>query len=223
MGGNVFKDTTPFDHREIPEIETALNSVLKNLNVACIPFGSVATPTPGKVSGDYDTMVDENVLSRLFQEKNSRNIRKNLKKKFTDAGYEATLNGIAVHVKVPVKDHYCQADIMVVPNALSISKFHVHNIPEGSPYKGMHKHLALFYVARKRGLLWSAFQGLFTRNEDGSKGDFVTYNPEKIAYLLFGTLAHKNSLNSFEDIVNSLSKEEAAEMIAALKEDPSWK
>jgi hypothetical protein len=223
MGGNVFKDVTPFDHKQIPEIESRLNSVLTTLSVRAIPFGSVAKPTPGKVSGDYDTMVDENFLSRYFGEKNPRNIRKTLKDRFTDAGYEATLNGIAVHVKVPVEDKFYQADVMVVPNTLSISQFHIHDIPKGSPYKGVHKHLALFYVARSKGLLWSAFQGLYTRNSDGSRGDFITYNPEKVAYLLFGTKADKNSLNSFEDIVRSMPEKDVEEMIEFFKTDPSWK
>lgn len=223
MGGNVFKDTVPFDHSRIGIIRKHLDAVLEPLGSKVIPIGSTATPTVGKTSGDYDVIVDETALMRVFNEKNPRMIRKNLQRAFADAGETATLNGMAVHVKVPDGDKFYQADVLVVPNAAAVSKFHIHNIPTGSKYKGVHKHLALMYLAKRKGLLWSAFQGLFNRNSEGKRGDFITADLDTIAYLLIGVDATEKDLGSFESIVSALLPDEAATMIKELQEDPSWK
>lgn len=223
MGGNVFKNTVPFDHTQIPKIKNQINSVLETLGVVLLPFGSTANPVAGKVSGDYDVMVDENVLARKFDERTPRNIRKKLKDAFDNAGFETTLNGIAVHVKVLVNGFAHQVDIMVVPNATKVVLFHLHQIPPGSPYKGVHKHLALSYLARSKGLLWSAFQGLYNRDAEGKRSDFITADLDTIAYLLLGTHSDKTMLNSFEDIVSALPADQAAAMLEELRTDPSWK
>lgn len=223
MGGNVFKGTEPFDHSKIDAISQTLDTVINKLGIKVIPIGSTATPTPGKTSGDFDVLVDENVLARQWNERNPRNIRKLLKKQFEESGFEATLNGVAVHVKVPVNGHYHQADILVVPDAAAISRFHVHRIPAGSPYKGVNKHLAMNYLARKKGLLWSAFQGLYRRDAEGRRADFITNDIDRIAYILLGVNSTEHSLDSLENIISSLPEDEAKEMMADLVVDPSWK
>jgi hypothetical protein len=223
MGGHVFKNTVPFDHKKIPKIKEQIDSVLAPLGIIVFPFGSTAIPVPGKTSGDYDVMVDENVLARKFVEKNPRSIRKKLKEYFDQAGFETTLNGIAVHINVAIDNDHHQADVMVVPNATKVVQFHLHQIPPGSPYKGVHKHLAMSYLARSKGLLWSAFQGLYRRDQDGKRGDFITADLDTIAYLLLGVDSNKTQLNSFEGILSALTKDEADRMLLDLEADPSWK
>lgn len=223
MGGNVFKDVVPFDHSQIGAIEQQLNSVLAQIGVSAIPIGSTATPTVGKVSGDFDVLVEERTLAQLFNEDNPRKIRKKLKDLFDQSGATTKLNGIAVHVRVPVAGRAYQADILVAPQAKQVSRFHIHKIPTGSPYKGVHKHLAIMYLAKSKGLLWSAFQGLFTRDNDGKRGDFITNNLDKIAYLLIGVNGKEQDFDCFENIVAALPAEFATKMIADLLNDPSWK
>lgn len=223
MGGNVFKGTEPFDHSKIDAISQTLNNVIDKLGVRVIPIGSTATPTPGRVSGDFDVLVDETVLARMWNERNPRNIRKLLKKQFDETGLETTLNGVAVHVKVPVDGHYHQADILVVPHAEAVSRFHIHCIPAGSPYKGVNKHLAMNYLARKKGLLWSAFQGLYRRDSEGKRGDFITDDIDRIAYILLGVDSTVQSLDSLESMIAVLPQAEADEMMQELVNDPSWK
>lgn len=223
MGGNVFTDVVPFDHSQIGAIEQHLNSVLSQAGVCVIPIGSTATPTVGKTSGDFDVLVDERSLAQLFNEDNPRNIRKRLKDLFDQSGATTKLNGIAVHVRVPVDGRAYQADILVAPQAQQISRFHIHKIPPGSQYKGVHKHLAMMYLAKSRGLLWSAFQGLFTRDKEGRRGDFITNKLDTIAYLLIGVNGKEQDFDCFENIVAALPEEFANKIIADLREDPSWK
>ena len=223
MGGNVFTDVVPFDHSQIGAIEKHLNSVLAQVGVCAIPIGSTATPTAGKKSGDFDVLVEERSLAQIFNEDNPRNIRKRLKNLFDQSGDTTKLNGIAVHVRVPVGNEAYQADILVAPQAKEISKFHIHKIPQGSRYKGVHKHLAMMYLAKSKGLLWSAFQGLFTRDKAGKRGDFITNKLDTIAYLLIGVNGKEQDFDCFENIVAALPVEFATKMIADLREDPSWK
>lgn len=223
MGGNVFNDVVPFDHSQIGAIATHLDSVLAQVGVCAIPIGSTATPTAGKKSGDFDVLVEERILAQVFNEDNPRAIRKKLKELFDQSGDTTKLNGIAVHVRVPLNNEAYQADILVTPRAKEISKFHIHKIPAGSKYKGVHKHLAMMYLAKSKGLLWSAFQGLYNRDQDGRRNDFITSNLDTIAYLLIGVNGKEQDFDCFENIVAALPEDFAAKMIADLKEDPSWK
>jgi hypothetical protein len=223
MGGNVFIDVVPFDHSQIGAIAEHLDSVLSQIGVSVIPIGSTANPVVGKKSGDFDVLVEERILAQVFNEDNPRNIRKKLKDLFDKSGDTTTLNGIAVHVRVPINNEAYQADILVTPQAKEVSKFHIHKIPANSKYKGVHKHLAMMYLAKSKGLLWSAFQGLFNRNKEGKRGDFITNKLDTIAYLLIGVNGKEQDFDCFESIVAALPVDVANKMIADLKEDPSWK
>lgn len=223
MGGNVFKDTVPISHQQFSMIAEKLDTVINQTGAKLIPIGSTATPKNEKYSGDYDVLIDEIYLSNFFKEKNSRNIRKKLKTLFDQNGDTATLNGIAVHVRVPIDNVAVQADILVVPDAETISKFHIHQIPQGSPYKGVNKHLALNYLARKQNLLWSAFQGLFRRDADGKRAGFITNDIDRVAYILLGVNADSSSLDCIENMIQVMNPEDAEQMMIALKQDPSWK
>jgi hypothetical protein len=223
MGGNVFKDVEPFDHNKVELIKSAIFPVLDKLRVAAFPIGSTARPTPGHISGDYDVLVDERPLASSLKETNPKKLRKLLSDKFVEAGFETALNAISVHVRVPDGDHAYQVDVSVVAYARQISEFHIHTIPEGSPYKGTNKHIALCYLARKQNLLWSCFQGLYSRDENGKRGDLITLYSEQVSYVLLGANSTSASLGSLESILAALPKDEADAMMEVIVDDPKWK
>jgi hypothetical protein len=223
MGGNVFKDAEPFDHSKVELIECLIFPVLDKLRVAAFPIGSTARPTPGRISGDYDVIVDERPLASSLKETNPKKLRKLLRDKFIEAGFETALNGVSVHVRVPDGEHAYQVDVIVVPNARQISEFHIHNIPEGSPYKGTNKHIALCYLARKQNLLWSCFQGLYSRDENDKRGDLITFYIDQVSYVLLGANSTRESMGSLEGILAALPEDEAAAMMEVIVNDPKWK
>ena len=222
-GGNVFPDVVPFDHKDIKAIIDQLNNVVNTTGAHAIPIGSTATPTPGKMSGDMDLIVDQSELENFFKNNDPKALRKELRALFDKAGFQTAQSGVSVHVRVPVGNEAHQADIMVTPKASSVSKFHIHSIPTGSPYKGLNKQLAMAYLAKKKNMLWSAFQGLFSRNDAGKKGEFVSDDIDEIAKILLGPTATAANLGSVESIAKSLPKDQADQMMADLKADPSWK
>lgn len=222
-GGNVFPDVTPFDHKIVGDIVKQINSVLDTTGAKAIPIGSTATPTPGKQSGDMDIIVDQDALAQFFKNDDAKTLRKDLRSLFDKAGLQTAQSGVSVHVRVPVGNAAHQVDVMVVPQAEIVSKYHIHTIPKGSPYKGLNKQLAMANLAKKKNMLWSAFQGLFGRNEAGKKGEFITSNIDEIAKLLIGPNASGKDLGSLESIMQALPKKEADQLLADLKADPSWK
>jgi hypothetical protein len=221
-GGNVFADAEPFDHKDVPAILNSVNSALEGTGIKAIPVGSAATPTPGKQSGDMDVIVDEKAVLDFFKAKDAKSGRKALNDYIAAKGLETAQSGINVHVRVPVGDSFAQVDIMVTANAEKVSKFHTHSIPQGSPYKGVNKQLVMAILAKSKGYMWSAWQGLFSRNAEGKKGDFVTDDMNEIAEILTG---NKDAavLGSVESILDNLPKDEAQALLARAKEDPNWK
>jgi hypothetical protein len=170
-GGNVFADATPFDHKDVPAILKTVNSALQGTGITAIPVGSAATPTPGKKSGDMDVIVDEKAVLDFFKAKDAKSGRKALNDYIAGKGLETAQSGINVHVRVPIGQEAHQVDVMVSANADKVSKFHKHDIPAGSPYKGVNKQLIMAILAKQKGYMWSAWQGLFSRTPEGKKGD----------------------------------------------------
>jgi hypothetical protein len=221
-GGNVFADATPFDHKNVGAILKTVNNSLEGTGIRAIPVGSAATPTPGKQSGDMDVIVDEKAVLDFFKAKDAKTARKALNDYIAGKGLQTAQSGINVHVRVPVEDSFAQVDIMVSQNAERVSQFHKHNIPAGSPYKGVNKQLIMAILAKSKGYMWSAWQGLFSRTPDGKKGEFVTDDLDAIAEILTGK---KSSavLGSVESILDALPKDQADALLAKAKEDPNWK
>lgn len=223
MGGNVFSNCIPCNQKHIPEIVKKLDKILEKLNSKSIPIGSSANPVDGCFSNDIDIIVDMWPLMNYFKLKDHKKVRKRLAEYFRGQGYEATQNAISVHLKFPFEGNYYQIDIMIVEQAETVSRLHIHKISKGSEYKGVHKHLALMYLSKKKGFLWSAFQGLYRRNDTGKKDTLVTRDLDQISYLLIGKDSSAETLDCFENIVAALPLEESREMIEKLKLDPSWK
>ena len=124
---------------------------------------------------------------------------------------------------MPLGGEHHQLDIMVVQDAGTVSQFHKHDIPQGSQYKGIHKQLAIAKIAKAKGLLWSAWKGLFVRNPNGKAGEFVSSDLDQIAKVLLGDNKTANDLGSLETILASLPKDQADALMAELQQDRNWK
>jgi hypothetical protein len=221
-GGNVFANAEPFDHKDVPSILKTINGALQGTGIEAIPVGSAATPRPGQQSGDMDVIVDEKTVLDFFKAKDAKSARKALNDYITGKGLETAQSGINVHVNVPVGDQYHQVDIMVTGNAPRVAKFHTHDIPQGSPFKGVNKQLMLAMLAKSKGYMWSAWQGLFDRNPEGKKGNFVSDDLDEIAKVLMGPQANSSNLSSVEGIMKGLPDDEAAALLDRARQDPNW-
>lgn len=222
MSGNVFTNTVPFDHKQIPKINKKIDKILKKVGTKSWPIGSGAAPVPGKMSGDLDVIVDADALANAFQNTDIKSVRHQLRSMFDDAGYETAQSGVNVHVKVPLDDQFHQVDIMIVKNAKHTAGFHTHIIPDGSPYKGAHKHMLLSALAREQNLLWSPYEGLFTRDNNGKRNKLLTNNLNDIADTLLGINAKGSDLSSVESILAKLPKNRADSIIYKLAQDSNW-
>lgn len=217
MGGNVFQGTKPFDHSKIEGMMKKINSVLKQTKAQAIPIGSGATPKPGKISGDLDMIVDQGFLGSYFNQKKPIDIKKGLQALFDRAGFDTAISGQSVHVKVPAEGEFHQVDIMIVPDAATAAKFHTHSIPDGSQYKGKHKHIAMSWLAKQQNMKWSPYKGLINRDTN----ELVSNDLDEIAKILIGPNAKAIDLGSVENIANALP-DGGEEMMAALSQDKGF-
>jgi hypothetical protein len=221
-GGNVFQDAEPFDHKDVPDILRKVNNALAGTGIQAIPVGSAATPTPGRTSGDMDVIVDERAVLEYFGAKDAKHARKALNDYMTAKGFQSAQSGINVHIRVPLGRHAHQVDIMVTPKADVVSKFHTHDIPQNSPYKGVNKQLMLAILAKQKGYMWSAWQGLFARTPEGKKGEFVSDDLDTVAQTLLGAKATHRNLGSVEAILQALPPDQAHALLAKAREDANW-
>jgi hypothetical protein len=221
-GGNVFANSEPFDQKFVPDILGTINKALKSTGIQAIPVGSAATPKEGRQSGDMDVIVDEQSVLEFFKAKDAKAARKELSAFIQQQGLETAQSGINVHVNVPVGQAHHQVDIMVTANAPKVAKFHTHDIPAGSPYKGVNKQLMMAILAKQKGYMWSAWQGLFSRTPEGKKGEFVTDDLNQVAQLLLGNIASAANLSSVENIMRAMPDDKAAELLDRARQDPNW-
>ncbi len=221
-GGNMFTGTTSYDQAVVPEVLQILNNALSGAKLKVIPVGSGANPTKGKISNDFDVMTDENAVKAFFKTNDPKEARKKLAEYLKNLGFQTAQSGIIVHVLVPVANMGIQADIMVTPQADAIAKFHTHSLPANSPFKGKNKVIALSYLAKLKGYMFSPWQGLFKRNPDGKKGELISNDIDTVAKILLGQGATAADLGSVESILKKLPRGEADKMLADLRSDPNW-
>ena len=218
----MFLNTTSFDQALIPQVLKIINDAVAGARLKVVPVGSGATPVKGKVSGDFDVMTDEDAVKAFFKTQDAKEARRKLAEYFKNLGFETAQSGVIVHVLVPVGETNVQTDIMVTPQAETIAKFHTHNIPQNSPYKGKNKVLTIASLAKKRGYLFSPWQGLFKRTPDGKKGEFTSNDIDTVAKILLGKSATAADLGSVESILAKLPKADANQLITDLRADPNW-
>ena len=214
-GGNIFQGTADFDQKLIPDMMKQINGVMTKAGVKALPIGSGATPTPGKMSGDLDMIADAGQLIKRFKAPDVKTAKVELEKMFQQAGFETKKTGQIVHVKTNVGDSAQQVDIMVVDNGETASKFHVHDIPKGSPYKGVHKQIMIADLAKEKGFKWSPYKGLVNRDTN----ELVSNDLENIAKQLIGPNATASDLGSVESILAKMPS--AKEIVDKYEADPN--
>ena len=223
MSGNVWKDTDYYDQANAEDIEAELKKYLKNTGLIIYRIGSAATPTPGKLSGDLDVMVDLDIAANRFNQMNPKKVRIALEQFLQQQGLETKLNSVTVHVKLPFGNKFHQVDIKVVKNADVVHKFHIHNIPKGSPWKGVNKQLMMNTLASSQGMLWSPDEGLYARDSNGKKAELLSTDLDNIAEYLLGYSAKARDLGSVESIITAIpSKEKQTEIFEIAKSSASW-
>jgi Family of unknown function (DUF6267) len=222
-GGNVWPDTVPFDQAIAHLLANETNRYLSGVGGHAYIIGSSATPTKGKMTGDLDVMVDLGILMHKFGTKDGKTTRVELEKFLQSQGLETKKTGTQVHIKLPFKNNFHQVDIKVVAHAAHVHKLHIHDIPAGSPYKGVHKQVILSTLASKLGMLYGADEGLYARDPAGKKAQFITYDLDEIAKKLLGNGATAKNIGSVEAIMNSI-KDPAlkAEILQRASEGSSW-
>jgi hypothetical protein len=140
----------------------------------------------------------------VFGTTDAKTTRKALNDFLQKQGLQTKQAGVTVHTRVPMGDKFYQADIKVVPNAANVAQFHRHDIPKGSPYKGVNKQLVMNALASTQGMLWSPDEGLYKRDNAGKKAELLSDNWDQIAKYLLGQGATGQDLGSVESIMNKI-------------------
>jgi len=206
-GGNIWPESEHFDQAIASHLAHETNKYLKGVQTGVHLIGSAATPTPGKMSGDLDVMVDLNQLMQQFGTKDGKTTRAELEKYLQSKGLQTKKTGVTVHILLPYKGKFYQVDIKAVGNAEKVHKFHHHSIPAGSPYKGVHKQMMMNALASSQGMLWSPDEGLYARDELGKKSNFISDDLDVIAHHLLGKHAKGSDLGSVESILAAIPDE----------------
>lgn len=190
-GGNVFKlaDGSEATQRiaradVIPTVQWL--EQLTGLNLVDNMLGSTGYK---ETSGDLDLAVDASKISKEVL------VQQLLKKGIEPTDIKKT--GDSVHFKTPIngeaKNGYVQTDFMFGdPN---FQRFSMTGSPEGSPFKGMHRHVLLASIAKAQGMKWSYKNGLMDR----ATNEVISKDPSEIAHKLFNGSAA--DLASVETIV----------------------
>jgi len=193
-GGNVFKlaDGKPATGRITRDNVVPTVQWLEQLTGLNLVDNMLGTTGKKESSGDLDLAVDASKISKdvLIQQLMSKGIPSTDMKK----------TGDSVHLKTPIlgdkANGYVQTDFMF--GEPEFQRFSMTGSPEGSPYKGMHRHILLASIAKALGMKWSYKNGLVDRETN----EIITKNPAEIAKkLLNGT---PKDIVSVETIINKI-------------------
>jgi hypothetical protein len=127
-GGNIWPESEGFDQAIAQHLVNETNRYLKGLKTSAHVIGSAATPTPGKISGDLDVMVDVTHLMQQLGTTDGKATRVELEKYLQKQGLATKKTGVTVHILLPYKGKFYQVDIKTVANAEKVRKFHHHII-----------------------------------------------------------------------------------------------
>ena len=222
-GGNIWPESENFDQAIAQHLAHETNRYLSGVKTSVHLIGSAATPTPGKMSGDLDVMVDLNQLMQQFGTKDGKTTRAELEKYLQGKGLQTKKTGVTVHILLPYKNKFYQVDIKAVGNAERVHKFHHHSIPAGSPYKGVHKQMMMNALASSQGMLWSPDEGLYARDAMGKKSEFISDDLNVIAKKLLGSHAKGSDLGSVESILAARPDEDRRnEIFQQASSGASW-
>ena len=193
-GGNVFKlaDGTPATTRIARDDVVPTVQWLEGITGLSLVDNMLGTTGRKETSGDLDLAVDADKISKevLIQQ---------LLNKGVDQA-DIRKSGDNVHLKTPIlgdpANGYVQTDFMFGRPAWQ--HFAMAGSPEGSPYKGLHRHLLLASIAKAQGMKWSYKNGLMDRETN----QVITQDLTEIAQKLFGGMPA--DLASVETIVSKI-------------------
>ena len=229
-GGNIWPDVeTNFDPSVIGKpLSQTTQQYLKPLGVTLEVIGSCWKPRydsngDAVKSNDLDSMIELTTLMQYFKTDDPSVVRKSLASFLNKQNIETKLTGVTVHARIPLSGKFYQADIKVVKNAAKVAQFHRHEIPQGSPYKGVNKQMMMNALASSQGMLWSPDEGLYKRDAGGKKSELLSDEWDQIAKYLLGKQASGKDLGSVESIINAIPDKNRKEEIYNLaKNSRSW-
>ena len=230
-GSKIFPDTEPFDQKHTDEIKAVVEKALAKAGLTGVKVGSAFKPKAGNSSSDLDLQVELNDVIEKFKPKVDPAIkndkiesaaRRALKDYMEKQGFHAVQKGVNVFIRVPFGDTFYQVDLETIYKVAKVSRYHQHDIPDNSPYKGVNKQLMMAILAKQKGYVWSAWEGLYTRTPENKKGPLVADEWDEIAEKLLGIKDGRN-LDSVEAILGALPKDQSTALLAKSKEDPNWK
>lgn len=194
MGGHVFKDTQgqPATVRIARDNVIPTVQWLEQLTGLNLVDNMLGTTGKKETSGDLDLAVDAERITKdvLIQQLLRRGIPKE----------DIRKTGDSVHLKTPIlgdaSNGYVQTDFMF--GEPEFQRFSMVGSPEGSPYKGVHRHILLASIAKAKGMKWSYKNGLVDRETNQT----ISKNPAEIAQKLLGGTAQ--DMASVETILNKI-------------------
>lgn len=230
----IFPDTEEYEQTAAPHLQAVVDAILQPLGLETHRVGSAFRPTAGLYSGDLDLQVDLDDIINHFQatpadKKESVDTanKRTLAEYLNSKGFQTARAGVNVFVRVPYKGKFYQVDLECIRKAKKVSRFHQHNIPSGSTYKGVGKQLMLAMLAKSRGFVYSAWEGLFERTPENKKGALISDDWDEMARYIIGkkpdgSWATGKDMDSVEAILAALPENTAQELLAKAKADPNW-
>ena len=204
-GGNIFKD---------PEGNPATQRIQKNDIVPTLQWlegiidleltdNMLGTTGKKADSGDIDVAVDTTKTTKAdLESKLADYVSKNHEGENTKMWIRKS--GISVHFKTPIKgdpaNGFVQTDLMF--GDPEWMKFSLQGSGEGSPFKGVHRHILLASIAKTKDMKWSANNGLIDRETN----ELITKDPNAVAKTLLGQTATPSTMDSVEGIVSYIKK-----------------
>ena len=76
-------------------------------------------------------------------------------------------------------------------------------------------------LAKQKGYVYSAWEGLYNRTPDNKKGELVTDDWDEIAQALVG-VPNGTAIDSVEAIVSSLPAQQGQALLAQAQQDKNW-
>jgi hypothetical protein len=77
-------------------------------------------------------------------------------------------------------------------------------------------------LAKQKGYMYSAWEGLYARTPENKKGELVADDWDEMAKVLIGPDASGHNLSSVEAIMKSLPHDQAQALLAHVKQDKNW-
>jgi hypothetical protein len=232
-GSKIFGDTVPFQKKYADELRAKMDKYLGQLGLQSVGVGSTSDPDrdPEELASDLDTMVDlDDIIQALDVQPNPADkkdtVEKAARRALSDAlqqmGLQTSQAGVNVFVRLPYGPNAHQVDLECIRKVGKVSRYHQHRIPRGSPYKGVSKQLMIASLAKQKGYVYSAWEGLYARTPENKKGELVADDWDEIAQVLLGPNASGDNLGSVEAIMKSLPAEQAQALLAHVQQDKNW-